>query len=407
MCKEKPEMVDSLLRSTMDFYRQGRIRAISIDEIFPGVKMQEAFQHMQQGSHIGKVVLEFREPTSGDLQLGQIQPGSASTTTVLDGQASYLLVGGLGGLGRSVALFVEEIQSMGCEVHLVRGSVTEATDVARAVAESPRPLKGVIQMAMVLHDQAWRRMTIDEWNMATAPKANDASANTFLDAFVKFRTSKGLPCTSLNIGAVENAGDLVQEEQLLKKLEGTGWRAVQESELLDVLESAIRQSPSPSAQPGSPESSLVNAGQTLVGIVPVVPLSSPDSSAKLRKDVRMSVFRNIRIQAKGGASSDSLRQFLDAAKTSPETLSKPESVGLLTQEIGKKLLGLVLRPVDGEIDASLSLAQLGLDSIVAAEMRAWWKQMFGLDISVLEMLSMGTLEALGKQAAEGLLALHG
>lgn len=59
---------------------------------------------------------------------------------------------------------------MGCEVHLVRGSVTEATDVARAVAESPRPLKGVIQMAMVLHDQAWRRMTIDEWNMATAPK---------------------------------------------------------------------------------------------------------------------------------------------------------------------------------------------------------------------------------------------
>lgn len=33
--------------------------------------------------------------------------------------------------------------------------------------------------------------------------------------------------------------------------------------------------------------------------------------------------------------------------------------------------------------------------------------MFGLDISVLEMKSMGTLEALGKQAVEGLLALHG
>lgn len=450
----------------MDFYQAGHIRAISIDKIFPGSKMQEAFQHMQQGSHIGKIVLEFRERTSEELQLGKIQPARSSTTTLLESSTSYLLVGGLGGLGRSVAvwmvqhgarhltflsrsagtadrdkLFVEEIQSMGCEVHLVRGSVTEVADVTRAVAESPRPLKGIIQMTMVLHDQAWRKMTIDEWNGATAPKvkgtwnlhnetqslnldffilfsslsgivgqpgqANYASANTFLDAFVKFRTSKGLPCTSLNIGAVEGAGYLVQDDELLKKMKGTGWRAVQESELLDVLGTAMRQSLSAPAQVTAPESSLVNPSQTLVGIAPVIPLSSPDSSATLRKDVRMSVFRNIRSQAKGGASSDGLRQFLSAAKASPETLSKPESIVLLAQEIGKKLLGLVLRPADDEIDVSLSLSQLGLNSMVAVEMRAWWKQMFGLDISVLEMLSMGTLEALGKQAAGGLLALHG
>jgi acyl carrier protein len=467
----------SLLRSMMDFFRDGYIQAISIDKIFPGSKMQEAFQHMQQGSHIGKIVLEFREPTSGELQLGQIQPASTSTTAVLDSSASYLLVGGLGGLGRSVAvwmvqhgarnltflsrsagttdrdkLFIEEVQSMGCEVHLVRGSVTKVADVTRAVAESPRPLKGILQMTMVLHDQAWRKMTIDEWNGATAPKvrgtwnlhnetqslnldffilfsslsgivgqpgqANYASANTFLDAFVKFRTSKGLPCTSLNIGAVEGAGYLVEDDELLKKMKGTGWRAVQESELLEVLGTVMRRSLSAPAQIGAqlqepvkeddaPKSSLVNPNSTLVGIAPVIPLSSPDSSAKLRKDVRMSVFRNIRSQVKGGASSDGLRQFLSAAKANPETLSTPESVVLLAQEIGKKLLGLVLRPVDDEIDVSLSVAQLGLDSMVAVEMRAWWKQMFGLDISILEMLSMGTLEALGKQAAEGLLALHG
>jgi hypothetical protein len=83
-------------------------------------------------------------------------------------------------------------------------------------------------MTMVLHDQAWQKMTIDEWNGATPPKvrgtwnlhneteslnldffilfsslsgivgrpgqANYARANTFLDAFVKFRTGKRLPC---------------------------------------------------------------------------------------------------------------------------------------------------------------------------------------------------------------------
>ncbi|KAL6229885.1 polyketide synthase [Aspergillus navahoensis] len=156
---------------------------------------------------------------------------------------------GLGALGRSVAvwmaqlgarnltfrsrsagtterqkLFVEEIQSMGCEVHLVGARVTNVADVTRVVAELPRPLKGVLQMTMVLHDQAWQKMTIDKRNETRAPKVkgtwnlhNEAQsrnidffmlfsslsrivgqpgqtgyaiANTFLDAFVKFRTSK-------------------------------------------------------------------------------------------------------------------------------------------------------------------------------------------------------------------------
>jgi hypothetical protein len=44
-----------------------------------------------------------------------------------------------------------------------------------------------------------------------------------------------------------------------------------------------------------------------------------------------------------------------------------------------------------------------MDSLVAIEMRVWWKQNFGFDVSVLEMLGMGTLEALGKHAAETLL----
>ncbi|KAL4758777.1 KR domain-containing protein [Aspergillus foveolatus] len=128
-------------------------------------------------------------------------------------------------------------------------------------------------MTMVLHDQAWQKMTIDEWNETTAPKvkgtwnlhngtqsqnldffilfsslsgivgqhgqAGYASANTFLDAFVKFRTSKGLPCTSVNIGAVEGSGYLVEQNGLLNKVKGTGWRAVQESELLEVLGTAM------------------------------------------------------------------------------------------------------------------------------------------------------------------------
>lgn len=93
----------------------------------------------------------------------------------LSPEASYLLIGGLGGLGRSIGTwmvengarhltylsrsagqsdsdkaFLEELKVQGCSITAVRGSVAVIDDVKHAVALCPRPVKGVIQMSMVL-----------------------------------------------------------------------------------------------------------------------------------------------------------------------------------------------------------------------------------------------------------------
>ena len=43
-----------------------------------------------------------------------------------------------------------------------------------------------------------------------------------------------------------------------------------------------------------------------------------------------------------------------------------------------------------------------MDSLMAIELKRWWKQAFGLDISVLEIIGSGTLASLDKMAGLGL-----
>lgn len=413
---------------------------------------------MQQGLHMGKIVIELRQSA----QTTHLNSGIAERrkTPKFDSSGSYLLVGGLGGLGRSISIwmvehgarnlvflsrsagsraedqeFVQELESMGCEVQLVKGSVANIEDVTRAVKIPARPLKGVIQMSMVLRDQAFPKMTWDDWETAVSPKvqgtwnlhnateaassnldffvlfsslsgiigqpgqANYTSANTFLDAFCQFRSEKGLAASSINIGAVEDIGFIAQKDDLLRQMKSTGFYSVNEKDLLDALVVATAPPSHRTIVPG-----LTDPGTFVLGLASTIPLTSGNNRAVWRKDPRMAVYHNTAVAADSSASgaNDGIKAFISSARADPGVLESAESANKLAQEIGKKLLDLLMKP-DEELNTGLGLSDLGMDSLVAIEMRTWWKQMFGFDISVLEMLGMGTLDALGKHAAEGLI----
>lgn len=423
---------------------------------------------MQKGSHIGKVIISLRDG-NGAPELGEANTVRRRQRISFDGLASYLLVGGFGGLGRSVATFLAQhgarnltffspragctedqrsfvlmLENLGCTVQIVRGSITNTDDVYRAVDACPRPLRGIFQMSMTLRDQSFSRMTIDDWKAATEPKitgtwnlhlvtrerginleflllfsslsgimgqpgqANYAAANTFLDAFMRYRHGLGLPCTSVDIGAIEGAGYLFENEDLLKKMQGTGWRSVKEEELLNAVAVATSNAMKPHHDDSVNLPGIIAGENLLLGISPTTPLSSPNSSARLRRDIRMAVYHNVRSDNSSdtGGSDDSLRSFLTSVKANPQVLRTPETANTISLEIGRQLFSLLLK-TEQTPDTKMSLSDLGLDSMVAVELRAWWKLVFGLDISVLEMLVMGTLEALGKRATEELASKYG
>ena len=140
-----------------------------IADTFAASDVRDAFRFMQGGQHIGKIVITMPD------ELELLQSTESKPEITLRDDRSYLLVGGLGGLGRAVATwmvqhgarhliflsrsagdvsstaaFQEELEAQGCQVQFVAGSVVKIDDVQRAVVNARMPIAGAINMSMVL-----------------------------------------------------------------------------------------------------------------------------------------------------------------------------------------------------------------------------------------------------------------
>lgn len=447
------------MTETLQYLEKGLIKPIPIAKEFDASSVADAFKYMLPGTHIGRVGIRIRD-FEGQPALNE-DVANAPRKLQLDPEGSYLLVGGLGGLGRAISTYmvehgarslvylgrraghsdtdqayIAELKSMGVDVITVRGDINKLEDVSRAIAEIRAPLKGVLQLSAVQADEDFSRLTKEQWDYSLGPKingtwnlhhatagieldffllfssmssviglpgqANYASGNSFLDAFVQFRNNLGLACSSVDIGPVADVGFLSDRAALLQTATLTGFKTVQEQEMLDSIAlSMITNIPDNSKR----TSTFFDSNVFVLGLESTMPLSSPANRAVWRKDRRMAIYHNNSESPSGTIiSTDKLKSYISDARADPSILKDPGAASFFAQEVGKRLFGLLLKD-DRDLNTSLALADLGLDSLVAIELRAWWKQAFGFDISVLEMLSMGNLEALGAHVSERLLQI--
>ncbi|KAH0559950.1 hypothetical protein GP486_003525, partial [Trichoglossum hirsutum] len=418
----------------MDLFAKGLIKPIPSKTIFPASQVQDAFRVMQKGNHIGKLVVEMPENLHTDLPITPEVP-----PLVLDPSASYLLVGGLGGVGRSVAVWMascgatsliflsrsagqkerdralfHELRAMGCNVQAFAGSVGSKRDVENVVSMAAKPIAGVIQMSMVLQDRALAEMTHDNFLAALEPKvqgtwtlhnafsttplsffvvfssisgmggwwgqANYASANTFLDAFVQYRHGLGLVASVLTLGVVEDVGyvsETLGVPGLFAHTKST--HTLREQDLLESLHLAIVRSRHHCPATAGLWGSYLNPGHLTVGVRSTIPLSSPENLSHWKTDIRLGALHNAESANSSTAStavSDSLHAFLTAASSNPTTLSQQASISFLTNEIGTRLFSFMLLSKE-DLDTTKPLSDIGVDSLVAIEIRNWWKRNLG------------------------------
>ena len=169
--KWRPLALSTVLSLTLDLFREGSIAASKPVTIKNITELDDAVASFSGSFTAGKTLIEY---TKCERCLNLL-PGKPQVS--FKANVTYLLVGCLGGLGRSLTLWmakrgarhfaflsrsgadaksaaklVRDIEALGAEVSVVRGDVAKAADVERAVQSVPSqyPIAGVVHAAMVL-----------------------------------------------------------------------------------------------------------------------------------------------------------------------------------------------------------------------------------------------------------------
>jgi acyl transferase domain-containing protein/acyl carrier protein len=276
VARDEPATIGAMLATLVDKVSSGSLAPLPRD-VFPLSNLVDAFRFMAGAKHIGKVVVSMPLTNST----------SDAAELALGSEGSYLITGGLGGLGLRIAkLFVErgarnlvlsgrrgavgdamqavaDLRETGAEVLVVEADVARSEDVARvlqAVREKLPPLRGVVHAAGVLDDGVLLQQSWPRFETVMAPKVdgawklhelmqesldffvmfssvaslagnpgqgNYAAANAFLDALAHHRRALGKAALSINWGPWAESGmaaDLGRSGQ--QRLASQGFAAI-------------------------------------------------------------------------------------------------------------------------------------------------------------------------------------
>ena len=403
---------------------------------------------MQNGVHTGKLVVK----ASQDSMIPAL-PHDAHPME-LRSDATYVLVGGLGGLGRGLAIYLadhgakhlaffsrtDDIQpaaqkalsqlkdrNVKAEIYVcdVSDPETLRKAIARIGKEMP-PIKGVIQGAMVLRDGLFENMSYENWSQATVPKiqgswnlhelmphdvdffvmlsslagilgnrgqSNYCAGNTYQDQLAHYRRSLGLPGQVVDLGAIGGLGWFEENKEDLKFAETMQNLIVGADEFYALMKSAMT---------GYSHGENKVPTQIVTG-VGSGGLNKANRAAGaqidyywLNESPRMSYLRQLDLQSTLQAEKGDKMGELKGSLTAVTTLA--QATDLIQNVVASKLAKSMMIAMD-EIDVNRPVSSYGVDSLVAAEMRNWCFRDLKADISVFELLSGNSIMVLAEQIA--------
>jgi acyl transferase domain-containing protein len=413
----EPRLLRPMLAELQAGLQDGSLQPLPVT-VFDVAQAADAFRHMAQAKHIGKIVLRL--------------PVAASFEVRAD--ACYLVTGGLGALGlhtarwlqrsgaRQIALLgrhapspeaaqaIHEIEAAGAQVRCFAADAGDAAALQRVLdtlAREMAPLRGVVHAAGTLDDgialrQDWPRCAAVLHNKAQAARhlhaatrtlpldffvmysaaglllgapgqCAYAAANAELDALARLRRAQGLPALSVAWGVWGQGGMATQ----LAAGGHDPWRErglapIEPAHGLEQLAQLLREG-------------AVHAA--------VLPIDWPRFIATLPAGVDPAFFEDV---VPGRASVPTVEPQAAPATVLSRLQALPagQRAAALAAHLVERALHVLGLDAGTPVDPKTPLKDLGLDSLMAVELRNALTRSIGRPLSATLLFDYPTLAAL-------------
>ncbi|KAK5988235.1 Compactin diketide synthase mlcB [Cladobotryum mycophilum] len=440
-----PELARQLLEKSVELITLGDIKPPSPLHLYPVSQAERAIRFMQSGKNTGRTLITISKE--------DIVPKFLvyKRSWQFDTDASYLIAGGLGGIGRATIRWmvskgarnliipsrsgassqdardlVSELSSK--NVHMITPccDVSSAADLLAMLEScvSMPPIKGCINAAMVLQDSIFDNMTHAQWTETIRSKvstsrnlhnllpqnidffiqlsslagiygslaqSNYAAGCTFQDLLARSRTAAGYPKSiSLNLGWMRTIGIIAENDDYrLHRQQVRDMQPVEEADYLALLEHYCDPDLSPLD---------VDHSQVLVGAVH--PAYFRERGEVPISAVARPLFAGFEAsQGEDTHSTELTKQDGTAVLFKQAAGSRKGRCNIVLMAFQTKLArALDVQPED--IDPRRSLADYGVDSLMAVELRNWVRRDFRVLVTVFELMGGTSLVTVGELIVE-------
>jgi len=422
----RPDLARLLLSEVSDALLQGTIRPLA-HRVFSFAELDDAFRLMQSSSHIGKIVLV----SGGNDGVRLRKPPEV----ILRRDGTYLVSGGIEGFGYecarwlaahgagSIALVsrrgpatpgaearVEELAAAGAEVRVYQGDVADhasLTGILAAIRASQPPLRGVVHAASTIEDGLAADIDLAHIHRVLRPKIAGAialdtltrddpielflvfssattligapgqgayvAANMALEALVRQRRAAGRPGLAVAWGPIEDAGYLAERPDTLAS-----------------LARRLGAKPIPAAQALAGLAAMIASGLPMVAFAE----TNWAEARRLLPILAAPMFSENLAKVSPTAVDESLPDRLAALE--------PEEALVLLKMIVAEEAATILRLPAGGIDPLRPLSEVGMDSLMAVELRLALESRLRVDLPLVSLAEGTSVASIAARLAGAL-----
>jgi SAM-dependent methyltransferase/aryl carrier-like protein len=345
---------------------------------------------------------------------GQRGLGLATAKWLVERGARSLVLIGRSARDAEISEDLAELRRDGAIVETMRADVSDAEQVARVLAHIEAdlpPLRGIVHAAGVLDDGALAQQTPERFRRVLAPKmlgawhlhrltrrlpldffvlysslasllgsagqANHAAANAFLDALAHHRRGLSLPALSINWGVWSEIGAAVRH-QVGQRVRTQGLGTITPRQGMLILDR------------------LMSRQATQVGVTPI---DWAVLGQRFRAGRKPPFFANFADQRRT-ADLGGPEQPVDL-KGELRTTAPAERRARVTAHLREQVAG-VLRLAPDDVDLQQPLNRIGLDSLMAVELRNRLRSQLGLDVPLVRFMEDASITGLAAELSPSL-----